>query len=246
MDKKSSFAKLEKTSNLQTMSETSIFDIAGPIMVGPSSSHTAGACKIGQFARALFHGTPKKATFYLHGSFGEVYKGHATDLALLAGIMKFKTSDSRLKEAFEIAKKKKIQYEFIKKDLGKDYHPNTVRIVLENRDRKMSMIGSSVGGGMIEILKIDNFPVHLHGRAGKYLSLIICHKKNADVLPKIKEQLKKINIEVVNTQQVSYKDKTLSVIALGHTRITLAQVQDIEKNTEGIDFMRSLSKLEKQ
>ena len=67
------------------MPELSIFDIAGPVMVGPSSSHTAGACKIGQFARALYNKTPKKVTFYLHGSFGEVYKGHATDLALLGG-----------------------------------------------------------------------------------------------------------------------------------------------------------------
>ena len=84
----------------------SIFDIAGPIMVGPSSSHTAGACKIGQFARALFHHTPKKVRFYLHGSFGQVYKGHATDKALLAGVLKMKTSDSDLKTALNWRKKK--------------------------------------------------------------------------------------------------------------------------------------------
>src|SRR3990167_5414835 len=100
------------------MSNLSIFDIAGPVMVGPSSSHTAGACKIGQFARALFHGTPNKVTFYLHGSFSEVYKGHATDRALLGGVLKFRTSDPRIKESFKIAKQKKIKYEFIKKDLG--------------------------------------------------------------------------------------------------------------------------------
>ena len=87
------------------MDEISVFDIAGPIMVGPSSSHTAGACKIGQFARALFHGTPKKATFYLHGSFGKVYKGHATDRALLAGVLKFRTSDPRIKNSFTILSK---------------------------------------------------------------------------------------------------------------------------------------------
>ncbi|MEK7547642.1 MAG: L-serine ammonia-lyase, iron-sulfur-dependent subunit beta, partial [Patescibacteria group bacterium] len=128
------------------MTHLSIFDIAGPIMVGPSSSHTAGACKIGQFARALFHSTPKKVTFYLHGSFGEVYKGHATDKALLAGVMKFMTSDPRIKDSFEIAKEKEIKYEFITRDLGHAYHPNTVKIVLERGKYRMSVIGSSIGG----------------------------------------------------------------------------------------------------
>ena len=115
------------------MSELSIFDIAGPVMVGPSSSHTAGACKIGQFARALYHKTPKKVTFYLHGSFAEVYKGHATDLALLGGVMKFRTSDPRMKDSFQIAKEKNIEFEFKKKNLGNDFHPNTVKIVLEKQ-----------------------------------------------------------------------------------------------------------------
>ncbi|MBT7736327.1 L-serine ammonia-lyase, iron-sulfur-dependent, subunit beta, partial [Candidatus Peregrinibacteria bacterium] len=114
------------------MTQLSVFDVAGPVMVGPSSSHTAGACKIGQFARALFHTTPTKATFYLHGSFAEVYKGHATDKALISGVMKLRTSDPRIKEAFKIAKAKHIECVFKKKDLGEKFHPNTVQIVLEN------------------------------------------------------------------------------------------------------------------
>ncbi len=214
-------------------------------MVGPSSSHTAGACKIGQFARALFHKTPKKVTFYLHGSFGEVYKGHATDLALLGGVMKFQTSDQRMKDSFEIAKEKKIDFEFKKKDLGKKYHPNSVKIVLENKNHKMSVIGSSIGGGMIEILKIDNFAVHLKGTAGKYLSLVVCHDQDSEVLKKIIRKLNKLEIKVVDKKQTNYGKQTLSVLSLDGRRIRLPEVVELEKSTDGIEFIRSLSKLQK-
>lgn len=228
------------------MPHTSIFDIAGPIMVGPSSSHTAGACKIGQFARALFHKTPKKATFYLHGSFAEVYKGHATDLALLAGVMKFQTSDPRIKNAFEIAKQKHLQYKFVESDLGEKYHPNTVNIVLESGAYKMSVIGSSIGGGMIEIVKIDNFEVHIKGRAGKYLSLVICHENKPNILKKITEKIKKLGINIVDTIHDHYQDKILTILSIEGRRITLPEVLDLEKNIPGIDFIRSLSKLQTQ
>jgi L-serine dehydratase len=231
------------------MSKLSIFDIAGPIMVGPSSSHTAGACKIGQFARALFHGTPSKVTFYLHGSFGEVYKGHATDKALLAGVMKFRTSDSRIKDAFEIAQKKDLKYEFIVKNLGDNYHPNTVKIVLENgknKKRKMAIVGSSIGGGMIEIVKIDNFKILLKGRAGRYLSLVVCHDKNPQIIPKLIKKIKELDISVANVEKSSYKNKTLSILSLDGRRIKLPEVIELEKSTEGVEYIRSLSKLENE
>jgi len=227
------------------MTNLSIFDIAGPVMVGPSSSHTAGACKIGQFARALFHHTPKKVTFYLHGSFGEVYKGHATDRALLAGVMKFMTSDPRIKDSFEIAKEKGIEYKFVKKNLGSKYHPNTVKIVLENDQNKMSVIGSSIGGGMMEIIKLDNFNIHLKGRAGKYLSLVAMHDKNPKVIPELVRKLKAMDMNVVNIEHSSFRNKTLSVLSLEGNRITLPQIIELEKNSPSVDFIRSLSKLQK-
>lgn len=213
-------------------------------MVGPSSSHTAGACKIGQFARALFHKTPKKVTFYLHGSFGEVYKGHATDRALLAGVMKFQTSDPRIKDSFEIAHQKGIVYHFIKKNLGAKYHPNTVKIVMEKGNYKMSVVGCSIGGGMIEIVKIDNFNVHLKGRAGKYLSLVVCHDKNPHILPELIRKIKGLGITVVETVQSSFQDKVFTVLSLDGRRITLPEVIELEKGSVGVDFIRSLSKLQ--
>ncbi len=228
------------------MTGLSIFDIAGPIMVGPSSSHTAGACKIGQFARALFHGTPKRVTFYLHGSFGEVCKGHATDKALLGGVMKFRTSEPSIKNSFEIAKKKGIKYKFLRKDLGKRFHPNTVKIVLENKNKKMTVIGSSIGGGMIEIVKIDNFVVHLKGRAGKYLSLVVRHKKDPKIIRTLKNDIEKLGIQVAEVITTTLNGKSLSVINLDGRRVTLQEVIVLEKNTKGVDFIRSLSKLQTQ
>ncbi len=226
------------------MDELSIFDIAGPIMVGPSSSHTAGACKIGQFARALFHKTPKKVTFYLHGSFGEVFKGHSTDKALLGGVMKFRTSDPRMKNAFEIAKEKNIKYKFEIKDLGTQYHPNTVQIVLENSNYKMSVIGSSVGAGMIEIVKIDNFDVDIKGRAGKFQSLVASHDKDPKVITHLITNIKKLGIGVAEVVSTNYRNKTLSVVSLDGRRIRLPEVLGLEK-TKGVDFVRALSKLQK-
>lgn len=213
-------------------------------MVGPSSSHTAGACKIGQFARALFHATPKKVTFYLHGSFGEVYKGHATDRALLGGVMKFQTSDPRIRDSFEIAKEKKLKYEFIVKELGEKYHPNTVEIVLEDDTHKMSVIGCSIGGGMIEIVKIDNFDVLIHGRAGKYLSLVACHDEDQKIVDELKEKIAALGeMKVVEQESTHYDKKTLSILSLEGRRIKKNEVIMLEKTTKGVDFIRSLSKL---
>jgi len=225
----------------------SIFDIAGPVMVGPSSSHTAGACKIGQFARALFHGTPEKITFYLHGSFGQVYKGHFTDKALLAGVLKMRTSDPNLKNSFKIADERGIKYDFIVKDLGKKYHPNTVKIVLEEKGRKIAVTGSSIGGGMIEIVKIDNFDVLIKGQAGRYLSLVIQHDRKLDLVDILIPKLRILRIKVADVESTIFRNKMLSVLSTEGHRITIREVMALEKSlkSKGVDFIRALSKLEK-
>lgn len=229
------------------MSDLSIFDVAGPIMVGPSSSHTAGACKIGQFARALFHHTPDKAVFYLHGSFGEVFKGHATDRALLGGVMKFQTSDPRIKESFEIAEEKGLQYKFIPKDLGHKCHPNTVDVVLSNKKDKMTVRGSSIGGGMIEISKINDIDVYLKGSAGKRLSLVVCHEHKKKVIAEVIAKLEKLpDIKVAEEVHTKFKDHTITIMGLEGRRITLAEVIKLEKDCPDVHFIRSLSKLQKQ
>lgn len=221
----------------------SVFDIAGPIMIGPSSSHTAGACKIGQMAQAIFDDAPDRVLFYLHGSFGEVYKGHATDRALLAGIMKFKTSDPRLKDAFAIAKQRKISYEFIPTDLGPNHHPNTVKIVLEKSGKKSrTVIGSSIGGGNIIITQIDEFPVRFHGHAGKFKTVVICHDAKPGTLDAVLKKIAEKNILIIEAQSSTVNGKMMSVINTEGRKMTLEEVLELEK-MPGIEFVRSLTKL---
>lgn len=223
----------------------SVFDIAGPIMVGPSSSHTAGACKIGQMARALFHGTPEKVTFYLHGSFATVYKGHATDRALVGGILKFKTSDPRIKNSFDFAKKEGIKYEFITTDLGEKYHPNTVKIVLEKWDRQpMEITGSSIGGGMIKIVKIEQFDVDLTGFAGQFKTLVVWHNNNQENLEKLCSQIEKLGIRIHDIQTTKVDKHALSIINTSGRRLKLSEILEME-DLDGIAEVRSLNSPEK-
>jgi L-serine dehydratase len=214
-------------------------------MVGPSSSHTAGACKIGQFARALFNHTPTKATFQLHGSFGSVYKGHATDRAVLSGVMKFKTSDPRMKDALELATQRNIDYKFEVVDLGEDVHPNTVRIVLEaDGIRPMSVTGSSIGGGNITITAINDVPVEVHSMVGKYKTLVACHYPDRTIIEKLTEEIEKTGVEIESVESSQFDDDVITVFNLEGDALTLSQIYKLE-DLSGVDFVRSLHKVAK-
>lgn len=159
------------------------FDIIGPVMVGPSSSHTAGAARLGKIA-AIIAGQNKikKVTMYLHGSFGKTYRGHGTDKALVAGILGMNPWDDRLKNSFLIARDRNIQFDFIVSDLG-DVHPNTVKFVITTIDNDVvEVVGSSIGGGNIKIIKIDNQAVEL---TGEYPTLLIKHKDIPGMISKV-------------------------------------------------------------
>ena len=135
------------------MREYSVFDILGPIMIGPSSSHTAGAARLGKEAREIVGEDFKAVKFYLHGSFAQTYKGHGTDRALVAGILGMEPDDDHLKDALNIAKEKGIDVEFIPADLGTDKHPNTVKMVFIMKDgSEQEVMGSSIGGGNVQML----------------------------------------------------------------------------------------------
>jgi L-serine dehydratase len=143
----------------------SLLDIIGPVMVGPSSSHTAGACRLGLLARCLVGGTPDRARVELHGSFARTGEGHGTDKAIVGGLMGFRTDDDRIRTALEIAEHDGLDYRFEKTTLGDepDVHPNTVRISVERGDRTAEMQGSSLGAGRVLVTQIDGYPVEVHG-----------------------------------------------------------------------------------
>ncbi len=138
----------------------SIFDILGPVMIGPSSSHTAGAAKLGYIARQLLGAEPKQAEITLYNSFARTYKGHGTDKAIVGGILGMKPDDEMLKNSLEIAKEKGLRYEFKLIMKAPKLHPNSARIKLFDLDgNKIEMVGSSLGGGRIEIVEIEGFKV---------------------------------------------------------------------------------------
>jgi L-serine dehydratase len=143
----------------------SLLDIIGPVMVGPSSSHTAGACRLGLLARCLVGGTPDRARVELHGSFARTGEGHGTDKAIVGGLMGFRPDDERLRTALDIAERDGLDYRFEKTTLGddNDTHPNTVRITLSRGEREAVMMGSSLGAGRVVVTEIDGYPVEVTG-----------------------------------------------------------------------------------
>ena len=143
----------------------SLLDIIGPVMVGPSSSHTAGACRLGLLARCLVGGTPQRARVELHGSFARTGEGHGTDKAIVGGLMGFRPDDERLRTALEIAEREGLDYQFEKTKLGEEgvVHPNTARISVERGDRTSVMVGSSLGAGRVLVTEIDGYPVEVTG-----------------------------------------------------------------------------------
>lgn len=141
-----------------------LFDIIGPVMIGPSSSHTAGACRLGLLAAAILGQKPVKADILLHGSFARTYKGHGTDRALAAGLMGWVPDDVRIPQALSIAGKEGYGFTFRPGDLGDMVHPNTASFHLTGADGgTCDVIGSSIGGGQVKVTSIDGFAVELTG-----------------------------------------------------------------------------------
>ena len=136
----------------------SVFDIIGPVMIGPSSSHTAGAARIGRVARTLFGRQPEWARIHLYGSFAETYKGHGTDVAIIGGLLDYDTFDERIKTAFADAEKVGMTFEFIPEEEEAD-HPNTARLVIGDSQGEMELTGISIGGGKMEVVELNGFPL---------------------------------------------------------------------------------------
>ena len=175
------------------MANIGVFDVLGPIMIGPSSSHTAGAARLGKIAKTIVNKPIQEVTFFLHGSFKETYKGHGTDRALIAGILGMGPEDPRLKDAPILAEKQGLKFSFIPADLGQ-VHPNTVKFLIIDEDNiKWEVLGSSIGGGLVEINEINGNKVQI---TGEYPTIITCHDDIPGTVAKISALFyeEKINI----------------------------------------------------
>lgn len=180
----------------------SVFDIIGPVMIGPSSSHTAGAARIGRVARTLFGRQPDWAKVYLYGSFAETYKGHGTDVAIIGGLMDYDTFDERIKTAFEDAEKIGFTFEFIPEEEEMD-HPNTAKVVIGDKDSVMELTGISIGGGKMEVVELNGFPLRL---SGNYPALLVVHQDRSGLIASVSNALAKRNVNIAH-MEVGRKEK---------------------------------------
>ena len=160
----------------------SIFDIVGPVMIGPSSSHTAGAARLGALARAIFGSEPARARILLHGSFDSTGRGHGTDLALAAGLLGMSIDDPSLRDALRLAAERGMEITFEGVDLG-EAHPNTARFELEGADgRTMTVTGSSLGGAEVVVTCVDDFDVEI---TGELPTLVVTHLDRPGVIASV-------------------------------------------------------------
>ena len=175
------------------MENFSVFDIVGPRMTGPSSSHTAGAARIALLARRIINRTISEVRFTLYGSFAETGRGHGTDKALIAGILGFEPDDPRIRDAYEYARKSGILVNIIMSD-EPTRHPNTVKIeACDESDHWTEIKGESIGGGNILITEIDHLEVEL---SGDYPTLIIRHDDEPGVIAEVSHVLAQLHINI--------------------------------------------------
>lgn len=187
-----------------------VFSIIGPPMIGPSSSHTAGAVRLGRIAHKLLGGSPEKAEITFYGSFAETYEGHGTDVAVVAGLMNYDTDDADIPRSLDIAQEAgiKIHFKTSKKAMP---HPNTLHIQLVKASKEFDMTGASVGGGNVEVSAIDGFSVSLNGM---YPTLVIWHQDRPGMIAAVTEilQHEQINISRMDVDRKGRNKEAMTVI----------------------------------
>jgi len=219
---------------LHSVKYKSVFDIIGPVMIGPSSSHTAGAARIGRVARNLFERQPKWVNVHLYGSFAETYKGHGTDVAIIGGILDFDTFDDRLRQSLQIAKESGMEVYFFTEEAVPE-HPNTARIHLGDDDGEIELVGISIGGGKIEITELNGFQLKL---SGHHPALLVVHNDRFGAIAKVANVLAKYEINIGH-MEVSRKEK--GKLALMTIEVDQNIEDSILRELEGLDCIEKVT-----
>jgi len=218
----------------------SVFDIIGPRMVGPSSSHTAGALRLGLLARGVLGRTPEHARVGLHGSFATTYRGHGTDRAVAAGLLGMAPDDERIPRSLAVAREEGMEVAFDPLDLGPDAHPNTLRFDLEAGGDRATMVGASVGGGSVRVTEVNGSAVDLTGR---YDTLIVLARDVPGTTAEITRLLAEegVNIAFLEVTREKRGSEATMLIQADHPipDAVLAAVQDFE----WVRFARRLRKV---
>ncbi len=214
-----------------------VFSIIGPAMVGPSSSHTAGAVRLGRVARHLLGDLPAAVEIVFYGSFAETYEGHGTDVAIIGGLLDYETDDPRIPTSMIIARQLGIDYVF-KQGKGQSWHPNTAKITLSLNDRLMSVTGSSIGGGNIEIFNIDGFDVKF---SGMYPTLVVTHKDRPGMIADAANLLRR---EAINIGHMDVDRKERSGDAMTVIEVDSAISDELIEEIRAMDTVLEVMKVD--
>ncbi|GMQ27550.1 L-serine ammonia-lyase, iron-sulfur-dependent subunit beta [Algoriphagus confluentis] len=208
--------------------KSSVFDMIGPVMIGPSSSHTAGVVRIARSAIRILGGIPDEADITFYNSFARTYEGHGSDRAILGGLMDFKTDDSQIKNAIELSKEKGLKYKF--KSIGNSsvHHPNTIKLNLKKGEKIIEVVGESLGGGVINIAEVDGFVANFSAQSH---TLIIKAKDTAGAIAFIASVIAQegSNIATMSVSRKGKHDTACHVIEMdsGIRPITTQYLQSI-------------------
>lgn len=208
--------------------KSSVFDMIGPVMIGPSSSHTAGVVRIARSAIRVLGGIPDEADITFYNSFARTYEGHGSDRAILGGLMDFKTDDPRIKDALEISKERGLKYRF--KSIGNSsvHHPNTIKLNLKKGDKMIEVVGESLGGGVINMAEVDGFVANFSAQSH---TLIIKAKDTAGAIAFIASVIAQegSNIATMSVSRKGKHDTACHVIEMdsGIRPITTQYLQSI-------------------
>lgn len=203
-----------------------VFSIIGPAMVGPSSSHTAGAVRIGRVARHVLGELPDEAQILLYGSFADTYQGHGTDLAIVGGLLDFDTDDPRIPNSIGIAESLGVSIEF-RPGKGQFPHPNTAKLLVRAGEREAAVVGASIGGGNIEVLGVNDFDVKF---TAMYPTLVIFHEDRPGMIAEFTRLLSRdsVNIGHMSVDRKGRSGEAVTVIDVDGT-ITGQLIAEIEQ-----------------
>lgn len=220
---------------VDTILYKSVFDIIGPVMVGPSSSHTAGAARIGKMARQIFGEQPDSVDIWLYESFAKTYRGHGTDIAIVGGLLGMEPDDPKLADALKIAYEKQMEVLFVPKKEAAE-HPNQVTLKLTKGNRNMSITGLSIGGGNIQISKLNDFNVSISMGTP---TLLLIHQDVPGIIANITALLSKesLNISKMNVSRLTKGEQAITVLEIDDRHIG-SVVSKLQKspNIQSVSF----------
>ncbi|MGX7244613.1 L-serine ammonia-lyase, iron-sulfur-dependent subunit beta [Enterococcus quebecensis] len=219
---------------MENLRYKSVFDIIGPVMIGPSSSHTAGAARIGKIVRSIFGEQPDTVDIYLYESFAKTYRGHGTDIALVGGLLNMEPDDERLADSLKIAHENDMEVLFVPLK-EKAEHPNSVKLLVSKGDRKLSVTGISIGGGNIQISELNGFKISLTMGTPTF---IIVHQDVPGMIAKVTNLLSEtdINIGTMTVTRESKGEKAIMIIEIDH-----ADIGDITMKLDQIPHIYSVN-----